>query len=107
MLRFTTLAAILIAAAHPALAATPVEHGEGDGERFEYTTVLKSNGFIHIAGVVLGSRQQFELDVAPSGHVDGTFGDTPVEYNVGKRVRDKVLSELDEARAVAVAALPN
>lgn len=107
MLRFTTLAAFLIAAAHPALAAAPLEHGEGDGVRFDYTTVLKSNGFIHIAGVVLDSRQPFELDVAPNGHVDGTFGDTPVEYDVSKRVRDQVVSQLDEARAVAVAALPN
>ena len=107
MLRFTTLAAFLIAAAHPAIAAAPLEHGEGDDVRFEYTTVLKSNGFIHIAGVVFGSRQPFELDVAPNGHVDGAFGDTPVEYDVSKRVRDQVVSELEQARGVAVAALPN
>ena len=107
MLRFTTLAAISIAVAHPALAAAPVEHGEADGERFEYTTVLKNNGFIHIAGVMLRSREQFALDVSPNGHVDGNFGDTPVEYSVSKRVRDQVAAKLGEGTAVAVAALPN
>lgn len=107
MLRFTTLAAVLIAAAHPALAAPLKEYGEGDGERFEYTTELRANGIVHIAGVVLGSHQQFVLDVRPDGHVDGAFGDTPVEYSVGKKVRDTVVAQLDETRAVATASLPN
>jgi len=107
MLRFTTLAAVLIAAAHPALAAPLKEYGEGDGERFEYTTELRANGIVHIAGTVLGSRQPFVLDVRPNGRVEGAFGNTPVEYNVGKSVRDRVAAQLDEGRALASAGLPN
>jgi hypothetical protein len=107
MLRFTTLAAILIAAAHPALAAPLTEYGEGEGERFEYTTELRADGIVHIAGVVVGSHQPFFLDVRPNGHVDGAFGNTSVEYNVGKKVRDTVVAQLDETHAVATASLPN
>ena len=73
MLRFKTLIALSIAAAHPALAATPTQYGEGEGERFEYTTELRANGFVHIAGVVLGSRQPFVLDVSPAGNVGASI----------------------------------
>jgi hypothetical protein len=106
MLRITTLFALTIAAAQPALAA-PIEHGQGDGERFDYTTELRANGVIHISGIVLGTHEQFALDVTPNGHVDGLFGDTPVEYNVGKQTRDKVAAQFDEGRALASAGLPN
>jgi hypothetical protein len=105
MLRITTLA-IAIAAAHPALAAPRLEQGQADGERFEYTTVLQSNGVIHFTGVILGSGEPFSLDVARDGHVDGRFGDRPVEFGVGKRVRDKVAADLGEGPEVAEAALP-
>jgi len=108
MLRFTTLIGIsFFAAAQPALAATPVEYGEGDGERFQYTTELRANGFVHIAGVVLGSREPFVLDVSPAGNVGGYFGDVAVEYHVSKKVRDAVVAQLDEGQAVASANLPN
>lgn len=107
MLRFTTLIAITIAAAQPAIAAPAKEYGQGDGERFEYTTELRANGIIHITGIVLGSHEQFVLDVTPKGHVDGVFGDNPVEYNVGKTIRDKVAAQFDEGRALASAGLPN
>jgi hypothetical protein len=107
MLRFTTLIAVSIAAAQPALAATPTEYGEGDGERFEYTTELRANGFVHIAGVMLGSREPFVLDVSPAGHVDGSFGNLSVEYSVSKKVRDAVVAQLDEGRTLASANLPN
>ena len=107
MLRLTTLFAITIAAAHPAAAAPLKEYGKGDGERFEYTTELRANGVIHIAGIVLGSREPFVLDVTPKGHVDGAFGDTPVEYNVSKRIRDRAAAQVDDGRALASAGLPN
>ena len=107
MLRITTLLAITFVAAQPALAAPVKEYGQGDGVRFEYTTELRANGIIHIAGVVLGSHEPFVLDVTPKGHVDGAFGDTPVEYNVSKTVRDHVAAQLDEGRALASAGLPN
>jgi hypothetical protein len=103
MLRFTTLAAIAIAAAQPALAAPHMEYGEGDGERFTYTTELRSDGVIHIAGFMVASGDRFFLDVRPNGHVDGRFGSTPVDYTVGKRVRDQVAEQLGEARAFAQA----
>jgi hypothetical protein len=101
MLRFTTLIAVSIVAAHPALAATPKEYGEGEGERFEYSTELRANGFIHIAGVMLGSREPFALDVSPKGHVDGTFGNVPVDYRVSKAVRDAAAAQLGEGPALA------
>ena len=107
MLRFTTLIAVTIGAAQPALAATPTSYGEGDGERFEYTTELRANGFVHIAGVVLGSHQPFVLDVSPAGNVVGNFGNVPVEYHVSKKVRDAVVAQIDQGRAVASANLPN
>jgi hypothetical protein len=107
MLRFKTLIAATIAAAQPALAATPTQYGEGEGERFEYTTELRANGFVHIAGVVLGSRQPFVLDVSPTGNVGGYFGDVPVEYHVSKKVRDAVVAQIDQGQAVASASLPN
>jgi hypothetical protein len=44
MLRFTTLTAIAITAAQPALAAPHMEYGTGDGERFAYTTELRGSG---------------------------------------------------------------
>src|SRR2546423_15597812 len=88
MLRFKTLIAVSIAAAHPALAATPTQYGEGEGERFEYTTELRANGFVHIAGVALGSRQPFVLDLSPAGNVGGYFRDAPVEYHVSREARD-------------------
>jgi hypothetical protein len=107
MLRLTTLLAITIAAAQPAVAAPAKEYGQGDGERFEYTTELRANGVIHIAGVLLGSREPFTLDVTPRGHVDGVFGNTPVEFNVSKTIRDRVVAQFDEGRALASAGLPN
>ena len=103
MLRFTTLIAVSIAAAQPALAAAPMEYGEGDGVRFAYTTELRANGFIHIAGVMLDSKEPFAIDVSPKGHVDGNFGNVAVEYSVSKKVRDAVVAQLDEGRAVASA----
>jgi hypothetical protein len=107
MLRITTLAVLTIAAAQPAFAAPVKEYGQGDGVRFEYTTELRANGVIHIAGVLLDSRESFVLDVTPKGHVDGAFGETPVEYNVGKTIRDRVAAQLGEGPALASAGLPN
>ena len=100
MLRFTSLVALSIAGAHPALAA-PVKYGAGEGERFEYTTELRENGVIHIAGVLLGSRERFVLDVRPNGRVAGSFGETAIEYTVGKRLRDSVAAQLGEKPALA------
>ena len=104
MLRFTTFVAIAIAAnTGPVLAAPVKDYFEGDGERFEYTTELRADGVIHFDGIVLGSRQQFVLDVAPTGHVTGSFGYTPVEYDVGKKLRDRVAANLAETPAFASA----
>ena len=103
MLRFTTLAAIAIAAAQPALAAPRMEYGAGDGERFAYTTELRGNGVIHIAGFMLASGDRFVLDVRRNGQVEGHFGNSSVEYTVGKRVRDSVAEQLGEAPAFAQA----
>src|SRR5437763_15603524 len=103
MLRFTTLAAIAIATAQAALAAPHMEYGEGDGERFTYTTELRGDGVIHIAGFMVASGDRFFLDVRPNGHVLGRCGSTPVDYTVGTRVRDQVAEQLVEARAVAQA----
>ncbi|MEP7131410.1 MAG: hypothetical protein ABI770_09805 [Sphingomicrobium sp.] len=103
MLRFTTLTAIAIAAAQPALAASHMEYGEGDGQRFAYTTELRGDGVIHIAGFMVASGERFTLDVRPNGHVDGRFGNWPVEYSVSKRVRNSVAEQLGEGRAVASA----
>jgi len=99
MLRFTTLAAIAIAMSQPAFAAPQMEYGDGDGERFAYTTELRGDGVIHIAGFMVASGDRFFLDVRPNGHVDGRFGSTPVDYTVGKRVRDEVAEQLGEGRA--------
>ena len=101
MLRFTSLVALSIAGAHPALAAPVKAYGAGEGERFEYTTELRENGVIHIAGVLLGSRERFVLDVRPNGRVAGSFGETAVEYIVGKRLRDSVAAQLGEKPALA------
>jgi hypothetical protein len=94
MLRFTTLIAVSFVAVQPAIAAPQKEYGEGEGERFEYTTELRANGFIHIAGVVLGSGEPFALDVSPKGHVDGSFGNVAVDYQVSKAVRDATAAPL-------------
>src|SRR3954464_1901999 len=99
MLRFTTLAAIAIAAAQPELAAPHMEYGEGDGERFTYTTELRGDGVIHIAGFMVVSAAPFPRAVGPNAHVDGRFASTPVDYAAGKRVRDQVAEQLGEARA--------
>ncbi len=77
MLRFTAL--IAIAAAHRVVAAAPMEHGEADGERFEYSTLLQGNGVIHLAGVVLGSNEDFVLHITRNGHVEGSFG-MPIDF---------------------------
>ncbi|MFL6760213.1 hypothetical protein [Sphingomonas sp.] len=103
MLRITTLAAITIAATQPAIAAPAIQYGQGAGERFEYTTGLRANGVLHITGVLLDSREPFVLDVTPKGHVDGTFGDTRVEYDVGKGARDRAAAQLGEGPALASA----
>jgi hypothetical protein len=101
MLRFTTLAAIAIAVAQPALAAPPMEYGEGDGERFAYTSELRANGMIHIAGFMVASGDRFVLDVRPDGQVDGRFGSNPVEYTVDKSVRDRLAEHLGKGHEVA------
>ena len=103
MLRYKTLVALTIAVATPALAAAQTEYGEGDGQRFDYTTELQGNGVIHLAGVIRGSGEQFALDVDRSGHVVGRFGDSPVEYDVAKRLRDRVAANLGEGPAMAEA----
>jgi hypothetical protein len=103
MLRFTTLTALTIAAAQPAIAAPAIQYGEGAGQRFEYTTGLRPNGVLHITGVLLGSREPFVLDVTPKGHVDGTFGDARVEYDVGKAARDRAAAQLGEGPTLASA----
>src|SRR6266536_3158443 len=104
MLRFTTLIAVSLAAAQPAHAAPHMEYGEGD--RFAYSTELRSSGVIHISGVMLATGDRFALDVRPNGHVDGRFGAVPVEYDVGRRMRDQVAAQLGDAPAVATASLP-
>jgi hypothetical protein len=107
MLRFTTLAAIAIAVAQPALAAPPMEYGEGDGERFAYTSELRANGMIHIAGFMVASGDRFVLDVRPNGHVDGRFGGNRVAFTVDRRVRDRVAEQLGEVHATAEMAASN
>lgn len=104
MLRFTTLIAVTVAAATPALAAPPKEYGESDGQKFEYTTELRANGFVRIAGVMLDSHEEFVLDVSPRGHVDGNFGNAAVEFQVSKKLRDAVVADLSKGRALASAA---
>ena len=103
MLRLTTLTAIALAAAQPAFAAPAVEYGEGDGERFQYTTELRADGIIHIAGVMLGSREPFVLNMTPKGQVDGSFGDVAVEYRVSKHMRDRVAAQFVAGRSLAEA----
>lgn len=103
MLRYKTLIALTIAVAAPVLAAPQVEHGEGDGQRFDFTTELQGNGVIHLAGVIRGSGEQFALNVDRNGHVVGQFGDSPVEYDVAKVLRDKVAANLGEGPAMAEA----
>jgi len=103
MLRITTLFAIAIAAARPAIAAPHQGHGEADGERFEYSTKLETDGVIHYTGVILGSGEKFMLDVAKDGHVKGYFGERAVEYTVSKRVRNTVAAQLGEGPALAEA----
>jgi len=103
MLRYKTLVALTIAVATPALAAAQTEYGEGDGQRFDYTTELQGNGVIHLAGVIRGSGEQFALDVDRNGHVVGRFGDSPVEYDVAKRLRDRVAANLGEGPEMAEA----
>jgi hypothetical protein len=41
------------------------------------------------------------LDVSKNGHVNGRFGEVPVEYNVSRRVRDTVAAQLGGGVAVA------
>ena len=106
MLRYQTLVALTIAVAAPALAGPKVESGEFDGEKFEYTAELKANGLIHFAGVLRASGEAFSLDVRKNGHVEGHFGETPVQYDVAKTLRDKVAAELGEGPVVADATLP-
>jgi hypothetical protein len=84
-----------------------LEHGQSDGERFEYTSELRANGVIHMEGIVLGSREPFELDVTPKGHVDGAFGSTSVEFWVSKTIRDREAARLGEGQTLANAALRN
>ena len=103
MLRYKTLIALTIAVAAPALAAPQVEYGEGEGQRFDYTTELQGNGVIHMAGVIRGSGEQFALDVDKNGHVVGHFGDSPVEYDVAIKVRNQVAANLGEGPAMAEA----
>jgi hypothetical protein len=101
MLRFTTLAALTFAAASPALAAPLTQIGEGDGERFEYSSELRADGTIHIDGVLLSSREHFRLDVARNGRVNGRFGMWPVSYRVTKETRDSLAAKLGEGTSVA------
>ena len=102
MLRFTTLVAIAIAVTPGSVLAAPAtEHGESDGQKFEYTTELRANGVIHFDGVVLGSREEFALDVTPRGHVTGVFADSPVEFEVSKKLRDSVAAHLAGASTLA------
>jgi hypothetical protein len=105
MLRLTTLVALAIAAAQPAIAAPAMEHGRADGQRFEYTSELRANGVIHIEGVVLASREPFALDVTRNGHVDGVFGYTSVGFRISKTIRDREAARLGEVQTLASADL--
>ena len=101
MLRYKILVALAITVGAPALAGPKTEIGESDGERFEYTAELQANGLIHFAGVMHGSGEQFDLDVARNGRVEGHFGDRAVDYFVAKKIRDKVAANLGEGPMVA------
>lgn len=105
MLRYKTLVALTIAVATPAFAAPHTDHGEVDGQKFEYTSELQANRVIHFAGVMQGSGKRFSLDLARNGHVEGSFGESAVEYDVAKKLRDKVAAELGEGPLVADATL--
>ena len=103
MLRYKTLFAVTIAFATPALAAPQLEHGEGEGQQFDYTSELQASGVIHLAGVVRGSGEKFALDVDRKGHGLGSFGDRSVEYHVARTLRDRVAARMGEGPAMAEA----
>jgi hypothetical protein len=105
MLRYKTLIALTIAVAGPALAETRSDHVEVDGQKLDYTTELRDNGEIHFAGVIRETGEPFVLDVKKDGHVAGYFGSAAVEYDVARKLRDKVAADLGEGPTVAQANL--
>ena len=71
-----------------------------DGNTYKYSTTAEGDT-IRLTGVVVETREDFDLRVHKGGHVQGAFGARPVSFRVSKRVRDRIAARLETADRLA------
>ena len=71
-----------------------------DGNTYKYSTIAEGDT-IRLTGVVVETREDFDLRVDKAGFVKGAFGARPVSFRVSKRVRDRVAERLAAADRLA------
>ena len=80
--------------------AQPLNSFQHDGNTYKYSTVTEGDT-IRLTGVVVETREDFDLRVHKSGFVEGAFGDRPVTFRVSKRVQDRLAARLATADRLA------
>ena len=70
------------------------------GNTYKDSTVVDGDA-IRLTGVVVETRENFDLLVHKSGFVKGAFGDRPVTFRVSKRVQDRLAARLATADRLA------
>ena len=104
MLRFATFLAIsVLVSLTPSSAESRRLTGQKDGISFEYTAELRLNDDVVLRGVYLDERENFELTVNRTGWVDGTVGERPVTFAVGRTKRNAIVARLKAEAPIAVA----
>lgn len=103
MLRCTALIALALVPATPALAA-PTTTATLDGYKFEYATEVADGGKVVLDGRLLDGPEKFTFVVEANGKVHGNVGGNPVEFEIGRKQHDRLISEIaEEATGTQVA----
>lgn len=71
-----------------------------DGNTYKYSTVVDGDS-IRLSGVVVETREDFDLRVYKGGFVEGAFGARPVSFRVSKRVQERLAAKLAAADRLA------
>ena len=71
-----------------------------DGNTYNYSIQVEGNT-IRLAGVVVETREDFDLRVHEGGYVEGAFGGRPVNFRVSKRLRERLVARLAKADRLA------
>ena len=94
MLRSTTIVALALGFAAPAVADTARVTSSYEGEKFEYVSRLGEADAVRIEGKFLKSGEPFTFTVKPSGRVDGFVGQTPVSFKISRKQHDAIARPL-------------